>query len=89
MAGSGMAAPHPGEGPLGHLCSHMSTLYPFFLLIQTIEVMTVWLMISPQIVLERLTVKVTLTSSAERPNFNDRSRQLAVPASHSRRGRGE
>lgn len=89
MAGSGTAAPHPGEGPLGHLCSHISTLYPFLLLMQTREVMTVWLMISPLIVPERLTVKITLTSSAERPDFNDRSLQLAVPASRSRRRRGE
>lgn len=88
MAGSGMAAPHLGGGPLGHFCSHMSTLYPFLLLMQTIEVMSVWLMILPMVVLERLTVKITLTSSAERPNFNDRPLQLAVPASHSRRGRG-
>lgn len=74
---------------LGDLCSHMSTLYPFLLLMQTIEGMTVWLMILPLIVLERLTVKIILTSSAERPNFIDRSLQLALLASHSCQGRGE
>ena len=89
MAGSGMAAAHPGEGPLGHLCSHMSALYPFLLLMQTVEVMTVWLMISPLTVLEWLTVKIILTSAAESPDFNDCSLQLALPASHAHRGKGE
>lgn len=73
MAGSGIAAPYPGEGPLVQVCSHKSTFYLFLFLMQTVEVMTAWLMILPVIF---LTVKITLTSSAERLNFNDRSLQL-------------
>lgn len=88
MARSGMAASHPRGGSLGHLCSHMSTLYPFLLLMQTTEVMTVWLMIPSVVVLQQLTVKITLISPPEMPNLYGHPLQLAIPASHSFWGRG-
>lgn len=78
MARCGMAALHLGKELLVHLCSNMSTLYLSLCLMQTTEVMTVWLMLSP-LVLEWLMMKMTLSSSAERPDFRDRSLQLAAP----------
>lgn len=78
MARSGMAALHLGKG-LVHLCSHMSTLSLSLCFMQTAEVMTVWLVLSPLMVVEWIMMKITQTSSAERPDFSDRSLQLAAP----------